>query len=140
MALTEQDKTFIRGVRDRMRITKVVATRSIKSKNGDFFVGFSGAWDTIQEDAGGMGADLIDGLEEGEAHTAAMQRGMTVKESRIAGLILGMQTDLQAQEHALAGGGISPSDFETAQKAVKRNYAKLMADALTEAVPNGSKA
>jgi hypothetical protein len=137
MALSEQDKVLIKSVRDRLRVTKVVCTRALKTKNGDFFVGFSAAWDTTQEDAGGMGTDLIDGLEKGEAQVAAETRGMTLKEAKIAGYLLAMQTDLQAQDHALAGGGISKGDYDTAQKAVRRNYMKLMADALASSNGNG---
>lgn len=130
MAFSDQDKALIRKVQEKMRVTKVVCTRSIKSKNGDFFVGFSAAWDTVQEDAGGMGADLVDALGDGEAQAAAMTCGMPLKEAKVAALILGMQVDLQTQEHALAGGGITSAEFEVAQKAVRRNYTKLMMDAL----------
>ena len=128
--INDENKALIRSIRDRMRVTKVVCTRAIKTKNGDFFAGFSAAWDSIQEDAGGMGADLIDAHDPGEA-ALANSMGMTLKEARVAGYILAMQTDLQAQDHALAGGGISKSDHDRAQQAVKRNYTKLMADALS---------
>ena len=134
-SFSAEDKAFIRGIRDKMRVTKVVCTRALKTKNGDFFVGYSAAWDTIQEDAGGMGADLIDAHDDGEVQAAALQNGMTLKEAKIAGYILAMQTDLQAQDHALAGSGISSADHDRAQQATKRNYTKLMADAL--AASNG---
>lgn len=48
----------IEKVRNKIRITKIVRTRSLKGQNGDNFVGFSSAWDTIQDDTGG-GGDLI---------------------------------------------------------------------------------
>ncbi len=83
MKFTEEQKARIHKIRDGIRITKVVATRAVKTKNGDFFVGWSAAWDTIQEDAGGMGADLIDALDDGEALDAS-KRGMTLADARIA--------------------------------------------------------
>lgn len=138
MKLTDTDKAFIRGVQAKMKVTKVVCTRAIKTKNGDFFVGFSAAWDTIQEDAGGMGADMVDALDEGEAQASALGNGMSLKEARVAGYILAMQTDLQAQDHALAGGGITMSEHSAAQAATKRNYMKIMTEALATA-ENGSK-
>lgn len=133
MKYTDEQKARIHKIRDGIRITKVVATRAVKTKNGDFFVGWSAAWDTIQEDAGGMGADLIDALDDGEALDAA-GRGMTIADAKIADLILGMQVDLQGLDHALAGSGISEEDHKRATTAVKRNYGQLIANALS----NGS--
>ncbi|OHD26962.1 MAG: hypothetical protein A2Y38_08070 [Spirochaetes bacterium GWB1_59_5] len=130
MAFSDKDKALLKAVQDKLRVTKVVCTRAIKTKNGDFFVGFSAAWDTVQEDAGGMGADMVDALGDGEAALAADTCGMTVREAKLAAYILGRMTDLQAQDNALAGGGISASEHAVAQTAVKRNYMKLMADAL----------
>ena len=46
-------------IKRHVRITKVVCTRSVKGHSGDSYVGFSAAWDSIQDDAGGPGADLI---------------------------------------------------------------------------------
>ena len=133
MKFTEDQKARIHRIRDGIRITKVVATRAVKTKNGDFFVGWSAAWDTIQEDAGGMGADLIDALDNGEAQDA-VGRGMTLTDAKIADLILGMQVDLQGLDHALAGSGITEDDHKRATTAVKRNYGQLIANALS----NGS--
>ncbi len=133
MKFTEEQKARIHKIRDGIRITKVVATRAVKTKNGDFFVGWSAAWDTIQEDAGGMGADLIDALDDGEALDAS-KRGMTLADARIADLILGMQVDLQGLDHALAGSGITEAEHKQASTAVKRNYGQLIANALS----NGS--
>lgn len=128
--LTDADREYIRQVQSKMRISKVVCTRSIKGKNGDFFVGFSSAWDTIQEDAGGAGADLINALDEGEAQKAVSSVGMTLKEAKVSGYLLAMQVDLQAQDHALAGGGITLDQHTIAQKAVRVNYTRLLTAAL----------
>lgn len=127
---TTEQKDFIERVKGRMRISKVVCTRAIKTKNGDFFVGFSAAWDTIQEDAGGMGSDLIDAMGPGDLQTATAQHGMTTKEAKVAACILGMQVELQAMSHALAGSGITEAEYRTASAAVKRNYGQLLQEAV----------
>lgn len=122
MNMTPEQMAEITIVKNGLRISKVVATRAVKTKNGDFFVGLSAAWDSTQEDAGGLGADLIDAMGAGEQHQAVVQRGMTLKRSKIAGLVLGMQVDIQATTHALCGGAISEGEFNNAVKAIKRNY------------------
>ena len=127
--LTQEQMAEITYVKDHMRVTKVVATRAIKTGRGDFFVGKSAAWDSIQEDAGGMGADLIDAMGAGEQHQAAVEHGMSLKQARIAGLILGMQVDIQAATHALCGGAISEGDFNNAVKAIRRNYMNKLGEA-----------
>lgn len=133
--LSQQEKDEIKAIRDGLRMTKIVATRAVKTRNGDYFVGMSAAWDSIQEDAGGMGADLIDALSEGELSLSMLQRGMDRRQARIASFILGMEVDLQATAHALAGGAISESDYQRATQAIKRNYAKMLAE--TVASKNG---
>lgn len=119
--LTKEDLLLIRSVRDRMLVTKVVATRAIKTKQGDFFVGFSAAWDSKQEDAGGGGADLIDALPEN-----VPPQGMTLKEAKIAGYLLSLQVDLQAQDSALAGGAMSVDTHRRNQQMTRQNYDRLL--------------
>jgi hypothetical protein len=131
MPLTQDQMAEITRIKDRMRVSKVVATRSVKTARGDFFVGQSSAWDTTQEDAGGPGADLIDALGPGEQQQAIVQRGMTLREAKIAGLILGMQVDLQAHQNAWAGGAISDGDLATATRAIRRNYMNKLAEAVS---------
>jgi len=138
--LNEEQMATLKMVKDGLRVSKVVATRAIKTKNGDFFVGMSAAWDTRQEDAGGMGADLIDAMGDGEQHEAVMRGGMTLKEAKIAGCILGMQVDLQATSHALGGGAINKQDHQRATNAIKRNYSKLLAEAVAGRNGNGNEA
>lgn len=128
MKWTPEQQAEIRYVRESLRVSKVVATRALKTKHGDFFVGMSAAWDTTQEDAGGMGADLIDAMGEGEQQQAIVQRGMTLKQARIASLILGMQVDIQAVTHALCGGAIHEGEFNNAVKAIQRNYFQKTAE------------
>lgn len=116
----EEIKTLLRKVRDNIRVTKVVATRSVKGARGDSYAGFSAAWDTIQEDGG---HDLI--------HTGdASGPGMTLKEARIAHYMVAMQADIAAYEAALAGGNLPVRTCQDAIQAVKANYGKLIQRAL----------
>jgi hypothetical protein len=119
-------KEVIARVKRNVRVTKVVATRAIKTKRGDFFAGFSAAWNTVQDDAGGMGADQDVVMETAEI---AMS-GMTLQESKVAHNIVAMQADVAAYEAAFANGGISRRDKDEAIKAIKNNYARLIKDAL----------
>jgi len=137
MQMTDDQMAEIRFIKKGLRISKVVATRAVKTKNGDFFVGLSAAWDSTQEDAGGMGTDLIDAMDEGEQHLATVQRGMTLKQSVIAGMILGMQVDIQAVTHALCGGAISEGEFNNAVKAIRRNYMSKLGEAVAEKAASG---
>lgn len=137
-AFTTEQRDFIERVKGRMRIAKVVCTRALKTKNGDFFVGWSAAWDTIQEDAGGQGTDLLDAMAPGDMQTAMAQNGMTTKEAKVASCILGMQVELQAFNHALAGSGITEAEHRTATMAVKRNYTKLLQEAVSTPKSGGT--
>jgi hypothetical protein len=114
----------IANVKKNVRVTKVVATRSVKTKRGDFFAGFAAAWNTVQDDVGGMGVDTDIVMDTSEI----AQSGMTLQESRIAHNIIAMQADIAAYEAAFANGGISASEKDDAVKAIKNNYARLIKD------------
>ena len=109
----------IKRVRDKMSITKVVCTRSIKGRFGDSYVGFSASWDTVQDDAGG-GGDLVG--DDGASF------GMTLKEAKLAGYIVAMQADIAAHEHAVAGGNMTSEQADQHIRVIKHNYSILMAD------------
>ena len=115
-------RDIISKVTRNVRITKVVATRSVKSKRGDFFAGFAAAWDTVQDDTGGMGTDTDVMMNTSEI----AQSGMTLQESKVAHNIVAMQADIAAYEAAFANGGISRSELDDAKKAIKNNYAQLI--------------
>jgi hypothetical protein len=125
---SESLKQAVERVKNHMRVTKVVCTRSVKGRFGDHYVGFSAAWDTIQDDAGG-GADLLT-AQDGKDAAAVVASGMTIKDARLAALILGMQADLAAHDHACAGSNITPDQHSGAVAAIKNNYMKLAADLL----------
>lgn len=114
-------------LRGAIRITKTVVTRSVKGPRGDSYVGFSAAWDTIQDDAGG-GADLVT-AQDGDVQLGN-RNGLTLKEGRMAALLLAMQVDCAAHAQAMAGGNLTVQQYEEAKRAIQNNYTKLMADML----------
>ncbi|MBQ73250.1 MAG: hypothetical protein CMJ67_10140 [Planctomycetaceae bacterium] len=110
-------KDTVDRVKGKMRITKVVATRAVKTKQGDFFAGMSAAWDTVQDDAGGMGADTD--ISTDTADSAAS--GMTLVEAQVAHILLSMEASIGAHRAALSDGAISESRFDDKVKHLKRN-------------------
>ena len=105
----------------------MVATRSVKGQRGDTYVGFSAAWNTVQEDGG---QDL---LHAGEASDSAESlSSISLQEAIVATCLLGQSADLAAHRNAMAGGNISRQYFEDAMKGIKSNYSKLIVQALSE--------
>ena len=120
-------KDFIKQVQSKMRITKVVATRSVKGKGGDSFAGFSAAWDSVQDDVSGPGADSDLTIETHEVAPS----GMTLAEAKVAHYLCAMQADIAAHEAAMAGGGISPGRCQDTIKGLRTNYARLIRNAMS---------
>ncbi len=129
MSMTDDEKlkakAIIRNVRDNLKITKVVCTRSVKGRGGDHFVGFSAAWDSVQDDGGRGMAEV---MEDGEVAAS----GMSFKEAKVAAYLLGMQADQTACENAAAGSLITKAEADNAVTAIKHNYGRLMATLLGE--------
>ena len=124
--LSAEEKVTLRALRKRIKVTKVVCTRSVKARDGDSYVGYSAAWDTIQEDGG-----------HGLVHTGSPEEdpalpGMSMKEAQLTDLLLGLQVDLSAHAHARAGGNISPEQYASSVRAIRGNYAKLLAETLRD--------
>lgn len=113
-------------VKQHLRVTKVVATRSVKTAKGDFFSGFSAAWDSVQDDHGSIpDADLT--FSDGET---AMS-GMTVEESRVAHVLLSMEASIAAWRAAHAEGVLSEKEFNDRKNAIKRSHAALLSSVLS---------
>lgn len=117
---------LIAKVKANVRVTKVVATRSVKTKRGDFFAGFAAAWNTVQDDGSGPGADLDLVMTTAEIAVS----GMTLQEAKVAHNIVAMQADIAAYEAARANGALSEAEFRDAVKAVKNNYGRIIQEAL----------
>lgn len=122
----DEMKQIIGNIKQGLRVTKVVATRSVKTGRGDFFAGVSAGWKTVQDDAGGPGADMELTMTDAEQ----VQQGMTLKEARIARYIVAMEADIGAYEAAYANGAISQSKKNEAIKVVKNNYGLLIREVL----------
>ena len=115
-------KALVDRVKKGLVVTKVVATRSVKGTRGDTFVGFSAAWNSVQED-GGQG--LVTSLEE-ESQTVT---AMTMEEAIVASIILAREADTAAYRNAAAGGNISPELATKAVTAIRANYNKALLQA-----------
>ena len=124
----DEKRTLIRDVVSRvksnLRVTKVVATRSLKGAKGDTFVGFSAQWDTVQED-GTMGL-------ESTGDDRVPVNAMSLMDAKVAGYLLAMQADIAAHEHGVASGTISSAYCQKAVHGIKANYAKLIKDLFGE--------
>lgn len=120
-------KNQLKAIRDKIRITKVVATRSVKGRNGDSFAGFSAGWGSVQDDFGGPGADAM-ATEEDDANF--IHNGMTLKEAKIAHYMVAMTADIAALESAFANGAISDGFFKQSSAAVRANYSRLIQKAM----------
>lgn len=117
---------LVTRMRKGLRVTKVVATRTVKTSRGDFFAGFAAAWDSVQDDGGGPGADLdvmVDASEVSES-------GMALREAVVAQALLAMQADLAAYRAARINGGITLEEFTAAEAAVTANYDRAMRNVL----------
>lgn len=134
MASDHEIRAALTRVRDKMRITKVVATRSVKTKSGDFFAGMSAAWESVQDDAGGPGADL-DLLT---STSAAASSGMTLLDSRVSSTLLAMEVTIAAWRAALIEGAITEMEFETRITRVRRRATAQVSAILDKVSPQPS--
>jgi hypothetical protein len=125
--VNKEFKEVLVKVKRHLRITKITCTRSIKGRGGDSYVGFSAAWDSIQDDTGGATDAQNPTLSDAEQASASSQ-GLSLKESRLAALVVGMQADLAAHDNAMAGGNLPQDQRDQAVRAIKHNYSQLMLD------------
>jgi hypothetical protein len=122
---------LVKAVLSRMRVTKVVATRSVKGPQGDHYVGFSAAFSSVQEDAAGA-ASLVGTLNDAEVHLSESAHGLTMKEAKLAAIILGVQADRAAHQNAWAGGNMSKEHRLAALSLINTNYGRLILEAIGE--------
>lgn len=118
-------RALVQRVKAGLKITKVVATRSVKGRGGDTFVGFSAAWDSVQEDGGQGVVTAMDDEEEGQTAT-----GMTMQEGIVASILLAREADIAAYRNAAAGGNLSQPHADNAIAAIRSNYSKMLVQAL----------
>jgi hypothetical protein len=116
-------KERLRRIRDGIRITKITCTRSVKGRNGDSFVAFSAAYQSVQDDKGGMGGDAHATPEEEAAY---VEQGIPIQDAKIARYMLSMECDIAALESAAANGSISPQMFQDSIRGIRETYNKLV--------------
>jgi hypothetical protein len=131
MADISEVRDVLRNLRERMRVTKVVATRAVKTRSGDFFAGMSAAWDTTQDDAGGPGSDLNLLVDD----AACKSSGMTLSEARISAAVLAMETSIAAWRAALIEGAITAAEFEHRVTKVRQRTMEQVSLLLDKANP-----
>ena len=120
----QEARAKLREIKSKIRITKVVCTRSVKGRGGDSYVGFSASWDTIQDD-GTHDLESVGDVDEAQSVGA-----MTMKEAIIASKIVAREADLAAYAHAVSGGSITAEHYEQAVRQIKVNYDQLILEAL----------
>lgn len=108
---------LVDDTRSKMRITKVVATRAIKTRKGDFFCGMSSAWESRQDDVLGHGADAALSAEDSDISSS----GMSIEEARVAQVLLHLEATLGACRAALTDGAITMRDFDYRVHQAKKN-------------------
>lgn len=108
----------VNRVKGRISVTKVVSTRAVKTGKGDFFVGFSASWDSVQDDAGGLG-DLDISVDSKDVSSS----GMTLMDAQIAQQILNKEASVAAWRSALSEGAISEDSFDERVKQITSNTA-----------------
>lgn len=126
-------RTVVANVKSKLRITKVTATRSVKTGKGDYFVGFSAAWDSVQDDTGTMGGDAD--LHTTDAEIAP--NGMTIEEARVAHILLSMEASIAAWRSAHAEGALSVQELNDRIAAIKRQHAALLSSIVGAGNGNG---
>jgi hypothetical protein len=125
--MSEKDMTdLLLRVKNNLRVTKIVATRSVKGRGGDHFAGFAACYDSVQDEPAGSGKDLVGSVSD----AGLAPNGMSLREARVAHYLVAMQADIAAHEAALANGGISAQHCSDACKAIRGNYGKLIRRAL----------
>jgi hypothetical protein len=122
----DEIKAVIARIRNSIVVTKVVATRSVKGRGGDSFVGFSAGWNSVQED-GGQGLVNVGGDDDAVKSVTAL----SLQDAVVAALIVGREADLAAHNHAFAGGNISADYHSQAVRGIKSNYSQLVLAAVT---------
>ena len=101
----------ISEIQDGIRVTKIVCTRSIKTKQGDTYAGFTASWDSVQDDD-----------PSGDPPTSPL----TLAEARIAHILLAMETDIASYTSAMANGSVAISEGREAINGIQQRYNHIL--------------
>jgi len=102
-------RDLLLSVKNKMKITKVTATRCVKTKRGDHFVAFSSEWDSVRDDSE---IDVVEGSVS----------GMSLKEASLALAILQFKADTAAIDGAFLAGDISETDRDHEIRQLRSRY------------------
>lgn len=94
-----------------LRVTKIVTTRSLKTKQGDTYTGFTALWDSTQDDD-----------PSGDTPTSSL----TIEEARIAHLLLAKETDVASYTSAIANGSIGLEEGQKAISMLNQRYEHII--------------
>jgi len=122
-AKLQKAREMIASVKSKIRVTKVVATRSVKGPAGDAFVGYSAEWDSCQDDG-------AQGLDSDPVGTPV--QAMTLQEAKVAACLMGLQADVSAYRNAMCSGAVGVDAGKERIQGVKANYAKMIQEILDE--------
>lgn len=101
----------IKEIKDGIRVTKIIATRSIKTKQGDTYSGFTARWDSVQDD---------------DPSGDSPSNPLTLSEARIAHLLLAKETDIASYTSAIANGSMSLEDGQRAISETQQRYDHIL--------------
>lgn len=104
-------KERVASVRSHLRVTKVIATRCIRTQKGDFFCGMSSAWNSAQDSTD------LDVLSDSDV----AESGMSLEDSKIAHILLTMEVGIGAHRAAVSEGALTNEEYENRVKQIKRN-------------------
>lgn len=118
-----QDKNdiakYLQNLARRISVTKIVATRSLRTPHGDYFLAYSGAYDSHQCDYGGPGADAVpDSTDDRET----AESGVSLADAKLVKMLLAREVDLGVLDSARLGGGITLQEYEVQHGAITQRY------------------
>lgn len=105
-----ETRNLLMRVKEKMKITKVTATRCVKTKRGDHFVAFSSEWNSVRDDS-----------EHGVLDENSVS-GMDLNEASIALAILQYKADTAAIEGAYLAGDITEQDRDHEIRHIRNRY------------------
>lgn len=94
-----------------LRVSKIVTTRSLKTKQGDTYTGFTARWDSVQDD---------------DPSGDTPSNPLTLEEARIAHLLLSKETDVASYTAAIANGSIGLEEGQKAISMLNQRYEHII--------------
>lgn len=114
---------FLKDLSQRLKVQKVVGSRTLKVNGGDYFASFAAVWNDGEEVAvDDSGMPVPNGL-------------MSLREARVAHLLIAMHADIAAHDQALAGGSISEQFYRDAVSAIKSRFARRISRIMGASTP-----